>query len=1094
LVGYVVPAAGVVVEGGELRQWLGSRLPEFMVPAAVVLVDDLPLTSNGKLDRRALPAPEWQSSGSDDAADQPSNEVERLLAQLFAEVLGLDQVGVNDGFFELGGDSIIAIQLVSRARQEGLRFTPRQVFQHRTVAALAQVATQVDDEAVESPEVAIGELPLPPVMQWYQEQGAPVERFVQSVLLQVPADLGAKRLEAAVQAVLDHHDALRMRVVTTDQDGWRAGIAPKGAVPASNVIHRIDVSELDETAWAEVLNTETDAAIDRLRPDSGLMMQVVWFDAGPHRSGRLLCVVHHLVVDGVSWRILVPDLVSAWHQLRDGAPADAVALPPGGTSYRRWAQQMEAEARRREREEEVDLWLDMLDGPDPSLGSRPLDPAVDTVGAATYLNISFPPALAGKLLTEVAAAYNSGPDEVLLTGLALAVAQWRRSRGITDDDTIMVNIEGHGRESLVEGLDLSRTLGWFTSMYPVRLPVGRLTWSEVTAGSPAVGDVLKQVKERMRGLPDKGAGYGLLRYLNPSTGPLLATVSHPQIGFNYLGRFSSTMGAEAVAGADWSAAPEHPGLGGTQNPQQPHAHVVEINASAVETPDGMCLQASVSFPSEVVSEAAVQELIDVWREALSGLVRLVEQGGRGRTPSDFPLVSLTQQQLAQLEETYPNLVDVLPLAPLQEGLLFHAVHQEEASGVYLVQFGLGLEGPLDSAALRRALGDLLERHANLKAGFHYEGLAEPVQVIPGPIEVPWREVDLSGLPESEQQTRLDALFKAYQGIRFDPTRPPMVRFVLARLGPERHQLLFNTHHILLDGWSVPIIFSDLMALYDAAAGGDSSLQPVRPFRDYLDWVRQQDRGDSHAAWRNALAGLPEPTKLAAEDQNADPPLPEHLTSIFSAELFHSMGELARQQDVTTNTVIETAWALILRNLTGRSDVVFGRTVSGRNPELQGIETMVGLFINTVPVRIQLDGSESIRDLLHRFQQEQAQLLPHQHIGLGEIQRLLGAGELFDSSLVYENFPHDPEQLSRPLAGGLRLVGASSHDIPHFPLTLAVAPGEQLIVRLTHRPDLLDRSNAERILAYLKHALLQMVEAPERTVDDITFDSVAAEEA
>src|SRR5690606_28635264 len=323
-------------------------------------------------------------------------------------------------------------------------------------------------------------------------------------------------------------------------------------------------------------------------------------------------------------------------------------------------------------EQEVDLWLGIVDGPDPRVGNRPLDPATDVDGAATYLEAVLPTDLTSRLLTVVTAAYSCGPDQGLLGVLAVAVAQWRRQRGITDGDdgTVLIDVEGHGREPLVEGLDLSRTVGWFTSIYPVRLPAGRLDWSDVTTGALALSEVLKGVKEEIRRLPDKGAGYGLLRYLNPHTGVLLAATGSPQIGFNYLGRFSDTMGTgpAAAADSDWGAAPESPGLGGLRNPQTPLSHLIEINASAVETSDGVRLRAVVGFPESAVPESAVRQLVDNWQAALTGLVRLVEQGGRGYTPSDFPLVTLSPEQLGKLEATYPELVDVLPLTPLQEGL------------------------------------------------------------------------------------------------------------------------------------------------------------------------------------------------------------------------------------------------------------------------------------------------------------------------------------------------------------------------------------------------------------------------------------------
>jgi amino acid adenylation domain-containing protein/non-ribosomal peptide synthase protein (TIGR01720 family) len=642
LVGYLVPRAGATEpETAELREHVSAVLPAYMVPSAFVALEVLPLTANGKLDRKALPAPEITTT----SGREPRTATEELLCGLFAEVLGVPSVGADDGFFDLGGDSIVSIQLVSRARKAGLLFTPRDVFEHKTVEALAAVAGTVEEAVRESADAGIGDLPATPIIRWLAERGGPVDRFNQSMLLQVPAGADEARLHRAVQAVLDRHDALRMRL-ERDADGWSLTVRERGSVPAASVITRVPLTATDPESVAAALGEHAEAAWDRLAPEDGVMVQAVWFDAGPQGSGRLLLVAHHLVVDGVSWRILVPDLTEAWQSAADGAQPE---LEPVPTSFRTWAHRLADEARRPERIEELSLWTGVLGRPEPPLGARALDPARDTQGSARTLTLALEPEHTAPLLTKVAAAFHANANDVLLTGFALAAAEWQRGRG-RNADSVLIDLEGHGREDIVEGVDLSRTVGWFTSLYPVRLDTGRQDWRNISGAR--LGDVLKQVKERLRAVPDNGIGYGLLRYLNPRTESVLAAHGRPQIGFNYLGRMGGRSAAEQTPGPqDWGPAPESGGLGGGADDAMPLAHPLEVNSFTQDGPDGPRLVATWTWGDGLLPEDDVRALGEGWFRMLR---TLAEHAGSpaagGYTPSDLPLVSLNQHEIDGLED------------------------------------------------------------------------------------------------------------------------------------------------------------------------------------------------------------------------------------------------------------------------------------------------------------------------------------------------------------------------------------------------------------------------------------------------------------
>jgi amino acid adenylation domain-containing protein/non-ribosomal peptide synthase protein (TIGR01720 family) len=1046
LVAYVVGAA----DPAALKDDLAARLPEPMVPQAIVTLPALPLTPNGKLDRKALPQPDLATA----TGREPRNDREALLCRLFAEVLGLPSVGIDDSFFALGGDSIVSIQLVSRAASAGLIFTPRDVFEHKTVARLAEIASFASRSHVV--DIGTGPVPLVPIMHWLRTQSGPIDRFNQTMLLEVPAGLDPAQLTAALQAVLDHHDALRLNLAVSGED-WALTVADRGAVDAATCLRRVSVAGLTTKAMSVCVAGERAAAAARLAPGDGVMVQAVWFDAGRDRPGRLLLVLHHLVVDGVSWRILVPDLQQAWEAIVAGK---GPRLAPVGTSFRRWAEHLLGEAA--ERKLELGHWLSVLSEPDPLIGMRPLDPSCDVNGTAGHVALALPADITAPLLGRLPALFHGRVNDVLLTAFAVAFAQWRRDKGWGTGSSMLLDLEGHGREESGD-IDLSRTVGWFTSLFPIRLDPGQ---------DAAIQDSLKHVKEQIRQVPANGLGFGLLRYLDETGAAALRDAPRPQIAFNYLGRFASETGP-------WLPAPESDGLGGDGDAAMALGHALTLDAQVRDEETGPRLLAHWTFASGILSEEAVCDLGERWFRALADLAALSrDPRAGGYTPSDFPLASLSGLEVEELEGSVAGLQEVLPLSPLQEGLLFHALYDADADA-YGVEVVLDLAGPLHAPALRRAFAALLDRHANLRASFRHRGLARPVQVIASDVTLPWTEVDLGDTGESEREARLAALVDEERARGFVMEEAPLLRVTLVRLGADRHRLILTNHHILLDGWSMPVVLDELFRLYRG-----ESLAPATPYRAYLAWLDRQDREAARAAWREALAGLDEPTRLldglsgaAAGEAPAQistaSGLPQrHVALSLSPALTAALGDLARRYDLTLNTIVQTAWAVLLGRMSGRADVVFGVTVSGRPAEIAGVETMVGLLINTVPLRVELRPGEPVAELLVRLQAAQARLLPHQHLGLTEIQADAGLGALFDTLVVFENYPLDRGRLDAP-APGLRVAGFAAEDATHYPVSLMAMPGERLELRLDYRPELVAAATAEALSGSLERLLAGM---------------------
>ncbi|HEV2736021.1 MAG TPA: amino acid adenylation domain-containing protein [Longimicrobiaceae bacterium] len=617
LVAYVVPrAGGEVPASAELRAWLRERLPEYMVPSAFVALDSLPVTPNGKLDRRALPAPQQDRPELEHGFEAPRTDAERTLAAIWAETLRVRRVGIHDNFFELGGDSILSIQVVARAAAAGMKLSPQLVFRNQTVAELAMAAGAAEAPRVEEASTG-GEVPLTPAQRWFFEQELPEPRhWNQSLVLEATGPVDAAALERALAAVLAQHDSLRLRFRRTP-DGWTQAYAEDGTFP----LERVDLAAAADAELAGAVREHGAATQAGLDLEHGPLARAALFDLGPARPARLLLAVHHLVVDGVSWRALLEDLETAYRKLARGEP---LSLPAKTASYRSWAERL-AEYAGGAPLAEAAFWRDVVA---PGAAALPVDDAGgdNTEGSARTVTVTLDHEETRALLTEVPRAYHTRVDEVLLAALAQAAGGW------TDGGPLLLDLEAHGREELFDGVDLSRTVGGFTSIYPVRL--------EVAPGAEA-GEALRTVKEQLRRVPRQGIGWGLLRYasFDADTARALAEAPRPQLAFNYLGQFDAGRSADALFRITTESA------GPARAAANPRTHLLEVNAAVA---DGE-LRVGWTYGAGVHREEVVRALAGRFLDALRGIMAHCRSGDAGGyTPSDFPSVKLNQKKLDRL--------------------------------------------------------------------------------------------------------------------------------------------------------------------------------------------------------------------------------------------------------------------------------------------------------------------------------------------------------------------------------------------------------------------------------------------------------------
>ncbi|MEU9136993.1 amino acid adenylation domain-containing protein [Streptomyces sp. NPDC048404] len=1075
LVGYVAQA-GAAATGGDvdinasvsvadLRRFAAKRLPDYMVPAQLMVLERLPLTANGKLDRAALPEPQF--TGTQYRA--PRTDTERVLAEVYADVLGAGQVGVDDDFFTGGGDSIRSIQVVARAKTRGVVVTTREIFEHRTVARLAElVEDRADEERVslaELPGAGVGWAPLPPTAAHVLALGGPVGRFCMSALLTLPQDIDRAGLTATLQAVLDRHDVLRSHLDRAEK-GLRMREA--GSVDAAALVREVPYD-------AATVQAELDAAADRLDPDAGVMAQFVRFTCDTE-ADRLLIVLHHLVVDGVSWRILLPDLVAAWQRVKTGLePRPA----PAGTSLRRWTHALAEQAATAGRIAELPLWQDILAGDEPVLGARPLDPARDVTSTVDTVRVQLPADVTATLLNTVPALFRGGVDDGLLAGLALALARWRRTRRLPATPAL-VRLEGHGREDhLVPGADLSATIGWFTAMYPVGLDVTGIDLADAFAGGPAAGRAVKAVKEQLRAVPDHGMGYGLLRHLNAKTAPALARLRRPQIGFNYLGKASGADIPEELRGLGWTPDTTHRDLIAAPDADMPVLSALEINAVATDTGDGDELTAYFGFPTGVLSREDVTELAALWTQALTALAHhATTPDAGGLTPSDAPLVPVGQAEIDAWEARFGTLAKIWPATPAQSGILFQAKLAGASFDPYHIQLVFHLSGRVDPQRMHRAGQALLDRHPVLRAAFVDRADGDLVQVIPRSVTLPWRHLDLTALDAPQREETFERFLTEDQKAYFDADTPPLMRLALAVLDPDRPELVLTAHHALYDGWSTPLLMQDLLLLY-ASDGDASALPATRDYGDFLSWLTRQDPEEAARAWAAELDGIGEPALLAPDSADTDDGVRDQVEVALPVEEAHELVRRSSELGITVNTLVQGAWALLLGQLTGRQDVVFGATVSGRPPAVTDVESMVGMFINTLPVRVTHAPGDTVGEVLERLQRRQAGLAEHHHHGLAEIQKSAGVRSLFDTLVVFESYPVDREGLedASDAADGITFTGLRPSAGNHYALCLTAAADPHLQLVIQYAPGVFDRDTVETYADRLVRLLRQLAADP-----------------
>ncbi|MEO1619995.1 MAG: alpha/beta fold hydrolase [Cyanobacteria bacterium J06632_3] len=1158
LVAYVVTHPETQTDPKTLTRAIKDKLPAYMVPSSVMVLPSLPRTANGKIDVRALPTAEAMlsrsdaksrttSGASDDFSDKfspPRTPTEEKLCEIWCKVLGINAVGIHDNFFELGGDSILSIQIVSQAREAGLRLAPNQLFEQPTVAELA-AAVNLTPEVSISQDLVTGPVPLTPIQHWFFELGmvAP-QHWHQAMLLSLPAGAssvaGMQLVQKAIATLWRHHDVLRLRFIADDgPDAMPTQLNATADTPPKVVNVNLSTLDADEQQRAVAMHGQRLHASVNL--EEGNLFQAAHFLLGENKPSWLLLSLHHLAVDAVSWHILEDDLRKLLSPLTQNdtrpVPQNIGALPAKTTSFKFWAETLVAQAEARKGE--LAFWLEQLERSQTHLPTDieqdPLTPANE--GTAQTVSVVLDTENTQALLSAVPKAYRTQVNEILLTALSQTLLEWIARETGEATDSVKIEVEAHGREQLIADIDVSRTVGWFTTTYPICLQL---------SAPHQLDTSIKSVKEQLRQVPDRGIGYGMLRYLaDKPTRQQLAEAPPAEVLFNYLGQHKAAQNKNAKNKNEQNENEQNNtqshenhdiclmegwDVGALRDERNCRDYLLEINAWVTQGQ----LHCHWSYDTQRYHTDKIARLAERYLTALQALIEHCSAtskvsgkeadkgvgkatGKGGFTPSDFPSVAFSQTELDRFLHRLShgknrlNVETIYPLAPLQQAFLWHGLQTSVQSGLLHVRGTL--HGQLDRPTFQQAWKQIIARHGALRTAVYWEDIKQPVQVVNETVQLPWQYLDWRTKDDPEQA--IADFLEQDRTKGFNLTQAPILRLALIQLSDNRHELIWTCHHLMLDGWSGALVINQMLDAYNATINSATDEHTATPtpanapsYESYIQWLYKQDAAAAQRAWQQALAGFTEPTPLpVALRSPSTAPVEASSRKPSSRRSFNAIDErLAPKNEIplseeatvqlktfltthrlTLNTLLQGLWSIILSECSGQSDVLFGATVSGRQADLAGIESVVGLLINVLPVRVQVSAQRSLIDWLQVLQTKQAKISAYAYASPTQIQSWSECSErLFNSLLVIENYPIQKKKSAegdRTAANHiLHIENLRSGIVSSYDLTLIVKPGEQLTFHLD-APDATP-ATIESLLINLRATLRAMVMQPTATIEDI----------
>ena len=1048
LVGYVKLGEGLSVKS--LRDLLSKSLPGYMLPSHFVELEEIPLTSNGKVDRKRLPLFAEDSILSDVEYIGPRNTKEQVFCSIFSSVLKVPLVSLKDNFFELGGDSIKSIILVSRFRSLGYSLGVKDIMEHPVLMdlfpLLKEITRAIPQESIH------GEIGSTPIQKMFFSQPGNKHHYNQSVLLRSRFYLSMDHLQLSLNKLILHHDILRARYNPSTGQGY---IHLAEDIRGHYQLEEIDLREnLD---YLKVLEEKSNSIQRGLNIEVGPLFRCCVFRCPD--GDRVLLVVHHLLIDGVSWRIILEDISTIYSQVCEGKE---IRLPLKTDSFKYWQEQLLSYSLSSALGEEAIYWDNIEKSVcDTIVLDNPL--GTNQIKNTNSSTMSLSKEISSLLLNEGHRAYNTNMRDILLTGLSLAL---KDSFSLNKQK---INIEGHGREDIGIDIDISRTVGWFTSIYPVLLSVSSLD----------VEENIVSVKEALHRVPNNGIGYGVLKYLREEPQSIL--IKEPQIVFNYLGDFGS--GVDNYEGSQvFEYASESSGL--AQDSSMERSEVLLVTVFLVEG----VFRINFSYSREQYNASTMAGLLSSYRSNLDSIVRaLLSREGRMITPVDLTYKGLSISELKEIQAS-GDIEDVYVLSPMQQGLYSYWLSSSNSS-VYFEQLCYRLEGHIDLDKIKQSYECLLSRHSVLRTIFSYNyGLGTPLQIV---LKTSGDSYSLISIESGKDKSLSLSELKQQdisKGFSLEETAP--IRLTVVAISDHEYEFIWSNHHILMDGWCIGLLIKEFIQIYNSLLHGSSlSLSPSYLYSDYIRWISKVDKSATLAYWREYLDGYDSLANLPfnTSSRNSDIVLTEVLE--FSEEETARIKLFNKSQGITENVFVQSLWGVLLSKYNDTHDVVFGSIVSGRPGEIEGISDMIGLFINTIPVRIKYDKTTSVKELLNKIQEDWLNGTNHHYVELSEVwnESVLG-NKLFDHIIIFENYPIQDLLSSEVGKGGIgiKIKTIEIFEQTNFNFSVIVSPGKELKLEFKYNAGKYDSTTVSRIKAHYRQMVLEVLSTPEIPIINLSY--------
>ncbi|OEK07405.1 hypothetical protein A8C32_18400 [Flavivirga aquatica] len=1041
-----------------IQNTLKEQLPEYMVPKLYMQLDELPLTTNGKIDKKALPTTDGNTPKTENYV-APSTPDEKLMTKIWQDLLGIEKVGVFDNFFELGGDSIKAIQLVSLSNANGIHFKVKDLFNYQNIFGIVS-HLQKEKEVLRETGILEGEVTLHPIQQqFFEKQFQEYNHYNQSALLKVSKLVPKDSLEKVLSIFSNHHDALRFRYQYEENSQFP--IQTYGTYNPILIEEQVS-SVMEITA----ICSKHQASLNIIDGD---LMRFVWIRTPDEEdTHRLLIVIHHLAIDGVSWRILLEDLTALLTAQTNGK---TISLPKKGSSYRQWITKLSEYASSATLTVELDYWKKVLSHHITIPSDFTCNNEV-TYKETKHHKVILKPSITRLLMQETHRSYGTEINDLLLSALSLALRDW------VPKNKIVIALEGHGREELFTDVDLNRTIGWFTSLYPVCL--------HIADQEDELGDLIATTKDMLRGVPNKGIGYGVLRYLSPLEKNRSAlSLPFEDIIFNYLGSFDKQIDSAQERLFDLANEKTGSNIGlSNKNPNK-----LAINSLVLKD----SLEINWSYHEERYSEETIHKLADAYIDALHTIVTHCQSIEEPiKTISDYNLpASVSYKKLQQFQSLaiHPSTVsDIYPLSPLQEGLLFHSLYHEDPSA-YVVQFQCDLVGYFSTSSFLKSWSHLMEQHTILRTAIFTDHLEIPVQCVYKKLEAPISVLDYRHFSKETLSSEITAFIEEDKQT-FQLDKGPLFKISLLKLEDNRTRMVFTNHHILWDGWSFAKLMTNFMEYYQLLEN-KASLPSINMdnYGDHIRHLMQKNKTEGLSYWKAYTSSLVTPTYLPflkdTSIRNKVLGNSEQLCAL-PLKISKEINSFAEAHRITVNTFVQGVWSYLLSKYTGQQDVAFGTAVSGRDSDISGIENKIGLYINTIPVCTRIDENQKVVNWLQELQEAHTiGREEYSYLSLSEIESQSTIdGSLFDSLVVFENYPVNQMSSAEEIGFSIENMTATEHT--NYTLSLSIFnTSEGLSFKIMYNNEVITNDMVSMILEHIQEVMKNIVNGIEN-IGELTY--------